>query len=400
MKIALVIPGRFHGFDLAAALIARGHDVTVLTNYPAWAVRRFGLPVGAARCYVLHGVISRLAGRLPRAVARRAEAFLHRMFGRWAAGVLRRDEWDVIHCWSGVAEELLASTDVRRRATLLMRGSAHIAVQDRLLREEEQRARVRVDRPSAWMIAREQREYAMADRILVLSTFARDSFREEGTPSDRLVVVPLGVTVDAFRPPIEVIERRQARIRAGEPLRVLYVGAVSFQKGILDLADAIDRMRDRNVRFTIVGPVLPEAEDIVRRLRDEAAVVGKLPEHALPEQYWRADVFVFPTIQDGYAIVLAQARAAALPIVTTRNSAGADLIEDGRDGWLVPIRDSATLAARLIAAESDRPRLADMVGCIYDSFHAEDWARVAERFERACVEHPVAEAAPVKVTHG
>ncbi len=113
LKIAIVVHGRFHGFDLARALIERGHDVTVFTNYPAWAVARFGIPAGPralfSRCT---GCCHESLGRLPEATVGDQEARLHKMFGRWAERELSGERWDVIHCWSGVSEELLASTRV------------------------------------------------------------------------------------------------------------------------------------------------------------------------------------------------------------------------------------------------------------------------------------------------
>ena len=126
LKIAIVVHGRFHGFDLARALLERGHDVTVFTNYPTWAVARFGIPPAHSRCFASHGLLSRLVARLPNTTAGDQEARLHKMFGRWAERELSRERWDVIHCWSGVSEELLASTRVDSSLTLLMRGSAHI----------------------------------------------------------------------------------------------------------------------------------------------------------------------------------------------------------------------------------------------------------------------------------
>jgi len=385
LKIAIVVPGRFHGFDLARELLVRGHDVTLLTNYPAWGMARFGVPAGRARTFPIHGVLARVLSRLPREGAiRYPEAWLHRMFGRWAARELARERWDVIHCWSGVSEELLESPHVKSSCTLLMRGSAHISVQSRLLQDEEARAGVPLDRPSAWMCERELREYELADRILVLSTFSRRSFETEGTPPARIVTVPLGVKVDAFRPVPAVIAARQRRILAGEPLRVLFVGAVSYRKGFFDIATAIERLHGRGFDFELVGPVLPEAKATVDRLKSQATFVGKRPQHELPASYHAADLFLFPTIEDGFPAVMAQAKAAALPIVTTAHGAGLDIVTPGQDGWVVPVRDPAAIVDRLTWCARNRPIVAASVQRIYDTFRPRDWAQVAADFESVC----------------
>ncbi|HYN10670.1 MAG TPA: glycosyltransferase family 4 protein [Vicinamibacterales bacterium] len=400
LKIAIVVHGRFHGFDLARELLARGHDVTVFTNYPSWAVTRFGIPAARARSFPIHGVLSRALMRLPgHGPIRHPEAWLHKMFGRWAERELSRERWDVIHCWSGVSQELLESPRVDSSCTMLMRGSAHITVQSRLLQEEEARTGVALDRPSDWMHERELREYGLADRILVLSTFSRQSFEDEGTPPERISTVPLGVQVDAFRPPPEVIEERTRRILTGEPLRVLFVGAVSYRKGFLDIASAIDKLNGRGFEFELVGPILPECAPRVEQLRGKATFAGKRPQAELPASYHASDLFLFPTIEDGFPAVMAQAKAAALPMLTTAHGAGLDIVTPGQDGWIVPVRDPAAIVDRLVWCAANRPAVASIVQRVYDTFRPRDWAQVAADFEAVCVEatRPVANREPAHV---
>jgi len=384
-KIAIVVQGRFHAFDQARELVARGHDVTLLTNYPGRVVERFGVDASRVRSFVLHGVLARACETLSnRFGVPFPEAWLHRMFGRWAATTLEAESWDIVHCWSGVSEEILDSSRIKAGCRLLMRGSAHIDVQSRLLEEEEQRAGVRLDRPSAWMRARERREYAKADHILVLSTFSRQSFEAEGVPPDRLSTMLLGVDVDAFRPTLENVRQRQARIRGGAPLRVLFVGALSFRKGLLDLAAVVDALCDEPFQFTLVGPLLPEAAAVAKRLRSNAEVVGKLPQGELPARYQDADLFVFPTIEDGYPAVMAQAKAAALPMLTTAHGAGLDIVTPQVDGWILPIRDPGAFIRQLRWCANHRDAVADMMGRIHDAFRPRDWADVAADFEIIC----------------
>jgi glycosyltransferase involved in cell wall biosynthesis len=383
LKIALVVHGRFHAFDLARALLARDHSVTVLTNYPRWAAARFGLPAGCVRSFTTHGVLTRASARVS-GLGDRSEAWFHTMFGRWAARELAGESWDVVHCWSGISEELLERSSRRAALTLLMRGSAHIATQSRLLQEEEARAGVPLDRPSRWMIEREQREYTLTDDIVVLSTFAKRTFEQEGVASNKVAVLPLGVDVRRFRPAPDAIERRERRIRSGETLNVLYVGALSYQKGLLDLARVIEALPSGRFRFTLVGPVTAEAAPVVRALAGRAEVVGKLPQSGLPAMYEKADIFVFPTIQDGFGMVLTQAKASGLPILTTPNSAALDLVSPGRDGWIVAIRDAEAIEARLTWCDGNRNALAAMTRQIYDRFQPRDWANVAADFDGIC----------------
>ena len=91
-----------------------------------------------------------------------------------------------------------------------MRGSAHIVTQARLLEEEERRVGEPQDRPSQWMIAREQREYELVDAIAVLSTFSYSTFLwREGYQKEKLRILLFGASLYQFRPNLQIIEDRR-----------------------------------------------------------------------------------------------------------------------------------------------------------------------------------------------
>ena len=397
MKIAIVVHGRFHAFDLARALLKRGHEVTVFTNYPGWAAARFGIPANRVRSFTLHGVLTRAIGKAGSRTGRWLESWTHTMFGRWAARELRREPWDVINGWSGVSEEIFREPALAGSLKMLMRGSAHIRTQAAILAVEQGRAGVPIDQPSPWIIDREEREYGLSDCIGVLSTFARGTFIGEGVPASRLRVMRLGTETTAFRPAAEIIEARRARILSGAPLRVLYTGHVSFRKGLADFRRVIEESSGR-FQFRLVGQVISEARAVVASLMDRAEFVGKKPQQDLPREYDWADLFIFPSLEDGYAVVLAQASAAGLPILTTANCSGPDLIREGRTGWVLPIRSPQAFLDRLRWCDSHRKELADMVTSAYADFRTRDWSEVAQDFEDLCTgERDAARARPVEV---
>jgi len=387
MKIAIVVQGRFHAFDLARALLDRGHAVTLFTNYPGWAVERFGISRRHVRSFTLHGALVRMLERLRAARWWPAhEALLHTLFGRWAAVELAREPWDVIHCFSGISEELLRVPELASIPRLLMRGSAHIRAQARLLAEEEQRTGHPLDRPTPWMLAREEREYQLADQIIVLSSFAQATFVAEGVAPERVMLVPLGVDTAAFRPIAQIVEERCRRILSGAPLRVLYTGTLLFRKGMLDFASVVRELRDEAFCFRLVGTAAPEVSGLLLELGQGATLVAKLPQHELPREYAQADLYLFPTIEDGFAVVLAQAQASALPILTTTNCSGADLVREGETGWVLPIRSPAVFVERLRWCAAHRAELAAMVRRAYAEFQPRDWSAVAADFERVYAE--------------
>jgi glycosyltransferase involved in cell wall biosynthesis len=381
VKIAIVVQGRFHAFDLARALLARGHDVTLFTNYPRWAVERFGFPGTRTRSFWTHGVISRGADRICALTTCRPERFLNPLFGRWAAHQLQNERWDVIYAWSGVSEEVLLTHENRGSLNLVIRGSAHIRSQDLILKEEEQRTGRRRQRPGRWIRHREAREYELAHRVVVLSRFAHNSFVAEGLNPAKLWLLPLGANTEVFRPAPSVIAARCRRILSGQPLTVLYVGALSLRKGLWDAETIVRSLGTERFRFRFVGPVSPEARSLARSLGRIVEVVPKQRQQDLPAWYSESDLFLFPTIEDGFAVVLAQAQANALPILTTSNCSGPDFIDDGVNGWVLPIRSPEAFAQRLAWCDVNRPVLADMVRASYTRYQVRDWNSVAADFE-------------------
>src|SRR5262249_45614913 len=155
----------------------------LFTNYPQWAVARFDFPVDRVKSFWLQGVLARASLQLDQwNVAQYREEWLNTTFGRWAASELVKEDWDVVHSWSGVSEEIQIALNGKPTVKTIMRGSSHIQTQSRLLREEEERTGAKLDKPSAWIIEREQREYRLADLIITLSTFSHQSFIKKGVP--------------------------------------------------------------------------------------------------------------------------------------------------------------------------------------------------------------------------
>jgi len=381
-KIAIVAHGRFYAFDLARALLARNHDVHLFTNYPKWAVARFGFPVERVRSYWVHGVRSRVLGFVrDKLHTPLPEPWLHESFGRWATRTVTRETWDVVYCFSGVAEQLFTVLDGSPCGRWLIRASSHIRVQARILQEEERRAGVEIDKPSDWMIAREEREYRLADVILTVSSFAEKTFQESGF-SEKVVSIPLGVDAGDFRPSPDTIKARIRRISGEGKLRVLYVGTKSFRKGLIDLQRIALEMAGR-FEFRFVGPAEPQAHDLLSKLSAHVEVLPSVPQSDLPAVYAWGDLFILATVEDGFAVVLTQANACGLPILATTNCGASDFVRSDETGWILPIRSPEAFIKRLDWCDHHREELAEMVTRIHGQFQPRTWDDVAKDYEAA-----------------
>lgn len=173
--------------------------------------------------------------------------------------------------------------------------------------------------------------------------------------ASRIVIRAHGVSADFF-------VARQPRTEART---LLFVGQWLPRKGTRDLAEAFGALAGRrpDLRLCCVGTLVEEARvkgDFPDWLRPRIEVVSRVPNGQLVELYRAADVFVFPTVFEGFSRALLEAMAAGLPIVTTPAGAATDILTSGVDALLVPKRDPAALEeaiSRLVEDNALRARL-------------------------------------------
>ncbi|MDB6120347.1 MAG: glycosyltransferase, partial [Verrucomicrobiaceae bacterium] len=195
----------------------------------------------------------------------------------------------------------------------------------------------------------------------------------------KTMLLPLGSNVAQFRPTEEVIAARIQRIRSGQKLTVLYTGTVSLQKGIIDLIEVAKAMSHR-FHFRVVGNITPDAASRVSAAGNVLELIPRQPEAGLPAIYDAADLYLFPTLHDGFAAVLAQAQTACLPILATDHCAAPDIVDEGVTGWTLPVRRSDLFIDRLRWCDGHRESLATMVEALGHTHQNRDWSAVASDF--------------------
>jgi len=203
-----------------------------------------------------------------------------------------------------------------------------------------------------WVEPQLDAECELADTILVGSSFARNSFIAEGIPDNKLLIVPYGANVSAFRPD-EAVARSTDR-----PFRCLFVGQIGQRKGISYLLRAYRAFRGAGTQLTLIGNFHGDGAAFTP-YRDIFEHVPHLPQAALADQYRQADVFVFPSLIEGLGLVVLEAMASGLPVITTPNGPG-DIVRDGIDGFVVPIRDVDGIVEKLEFLRANPERRLEM----------------------------------------
>ncbi len=201
------------------------------------------------------------------------------------------------------------------------------------------------DRPQ-WQIDQLNREIELANHILIGSSFVKDTFVAEGVPEEKLTVIPYGTDTTFFQPPFE----KQC---CPDRFNVLFVGQISQRKGLSYLLRAYERIHGPGTSLTLVGQLMEnDGGDSLRNWRHFLRHVPHVPRTELAVLFQQADVFVFPTLVEGMGLVVIEAMASGLPVITTPNGPG-DIVRDGMDGFIVPPRDVDALVDRLERLRDD-----------------------------------------------
>lgn len=203
-------------------------------------------------------------------------------------------------------------------------------------------------------------ELPHCDRLLCGSRLIRDSYVERGYPADRTEVIPYAVDGGSFYP---LTEAERARVDDGR-FRVICVAQIVPRKGIQYLLDAWSRLDlpRREAELVLIGEVSREMSGVLARHAGRFTHVARVPHERLRLEYGRADVFVLPSVEDGFGYVTTEAMGCGLPVITTSAAGSADVVVDGVTGYVVPPRSADALADKLSTLRGDpdlRRKMAD-----------------------------------------
>jgi glycosyltransferase involved in cell wall biosynthesis len=254
-----------------------------------------------------------------------------------AVAKLKLPPHDIFFGYSYGSLEMLAAEKHRGARTLLGQIDPG-ALECQLVAEEMSRFPELAGPPPEFPVnyyERNRQEWELADRVVVNSAFSRDALIKQGVDPLKLVVIPL-----CFEPQIKFPAAADKTLKPAEPLRVLFLGQVILRKGIHYLMKAASQLDPGKVHFDVVGPLGIKAEALAaappnvtfhgRSTRDQAAT-----------WYRQSDIFVLPTLSDGFAITQLEAMSYGLPVVTT--PCCGEVVSDGVDGFVIPPRSPEEL---------------------------------------------------------
>jgi glycosyltransferase involved in cell wall biosynthesis len=198
-------------------------------------------------------------------------------------------------------------------------------------------------------LERKDEELKLADRIFVASSFTKKTLKEFDGKLPEIEVVPYGFP--------EVKELKKYESIKGRKLKVLFVGGLSQRKGISYLFDAVEGLEE-HVSLTVVGQKAVSDCAALNKSLTSHTWIPSMPHHEVLECMGNHDVFVFPSLFEGFGMVITEAMSQGLPVITTDRTAGPDLIENGDNGWIVETSSSKAIREVLERILADESQLA------------------------------------------
>lgn len=340
MKVSILVPGRFHAFNLAFELQKQNLLHGLVTSYPYFEVKNYGIKKEFVRSVISKEIIQRLYLKLFKTYP--PFALINRCFGFWAAYKLPMNS-DVYVLWSGVS--LWSIKRIRKKnpkaKIIIERGSSHIQKQDELLKLVYGKSII-----SKHVINIELQEYALADYISIPSLFAKQSFVEKGFNNEKLLLNNYGVDLSDFY----IINNDNKSNTKNDKLIVGYAGTISARKNVNGIIDSVKELVDEGykIQLNLVGTIDVSTFDTKLLNHSFINYQNKIPQKELIYFYNGIDVFIQNSIEEGLSMVILQAMACGKPIIATENSGAADFIENGKEGFIIPIMNNTALKEKIM----------------------------------------------------
>jgi glycosyltransferase involved in cell wall biosynthesis len=169
-------------------------------------------------------------------------------------------------------------------------------------------------------------ELLLADQIFVGSNFTKETLKDFPGKLAPVKVIPYGFP--------QVIAHREYSSTKNRKIKLLFVGGLSQRKGIADLFAVADNLSE-HVELTIVGVKSTEECEALNKALTKHNWIPSLPHQQVLDLMKYHDVLVFPSLFEGFGLVITEAMSQGLPVITTERTIGPDLITNNEDGWLI-----------------------------------------------------------------
>lgn len=332
MKIIQATWLRFHHIDMARELHKLGHLEKIFTCLPWFKVnkesREQNIPIELFVSNMNMQLVRRAYKKLP-FYNKKTDSYFGvletKYYSKWVAKNLTECDTFIGISGTGLHAGKLAKS--RGSGYIMDRGSTQIRFQNEILKEEYAKWKIPYVTDNPWLIENEEAEANEANLITVPSNFVRDSYIKTGTDPKKLRVVPYGVNLSEF-------------YSIGKPeddsFKILFVGNFCIRKGAPYLLEAFKKFKHPKKELVVVGAVSAELKLIIGKYKElNISFTGTVPRAEVKQYMSTSHVFVLPSIEDGFGMVLGQAMSCGCPVIASKNTGSGNLFSDGVEGFIV-----------------------------------------------------------------
>jgi glycosyltransferase involved in cell wall biosynthesis len=199
-------------------------------------------------------------------------------------------------------------------------------------------------------LQRKDSELALADHIFVASSFTKKTLEQYPGKLSTIQVVPYG-----FPPVFD--NKIYTSPDSSKPLKILFVGGLSQRKGIANVFEAVEYLGKDKIELTVVGLKSAQNCEPLEKGLAKCNYIPSLPHAEILELMQTQDVFVFPSLFEGFGLVITESMSQGLPVIATDRTIAPDIINHGENGWIVEPGSTASLISCLEDILSDRSQL-------------------------------------------
>jgi glycosyltransferase involved in cell wall biosynthesis len=331
MKVIVSCSGKFHAFNLVEELQRNGIEVIFFTSYSS--KKNYLFKYLAKRIdnenIEKKNIKTNIIVAFGIKIFKKYPQLINNYFDSWVSRQIKKHEADWFIGWSSMSEKSIKIAKSKGIKTILERGSAHIIIQDDLLK----RAYYSINKKfeiNPQTVNKELVEYENANFISVPSQFCLKTFMQTGFCIDKIFVNNYGVS-NYFKP---VLESKSS------VTTILYLGRLSIQKGIHILLPIIEEFitNKYKFKFIFIGGIDNDIRFLINSKLTESENIkflGHIDHYYLSHYIGACDVAIIPSIQDGFAMVAPQILKVGIPIIISENAGAEQLIKEGQNGWVV-----------------------------------------------------------------
>lgn len=222
-------------------------------------------------------------------------------------------------------------------------------------------------------LQRKDAELAMANLILVASSFTAKTLNDYQGTLAPIKVIPYG-----FPKPAETRDYQMGN----KPLKLLFVGGLSQRKGIANMFAAVGNLGKR-VQLTVVGHKPVDDCKALNEALEKHEWIPSLSHDRVLKLMQAHDILLFPSLFEGFGLVITEAMSQGTPVITTDRTAGPDLIEHGHNGWLVEASSTASLQECIERLLSNPEQISKAGRAAMESARLRPWAQYGQELAEA-----------------